>query len=70
MRLMLTRLRFVFLLIPVLFGLGGCVYAGPGYYGGGYGGYYAGPAYYPQYYGPPAYGTVWIGGGGWGRRWR
>ena len=58
----MTRAKYTLLLFSALFGLSGCVYAGPGYYDGGY---YAGPAYYPNYYAPPAYGSIWIGGGGW-----
>lgn len=71
MRPYVVRLKYGLVLAAVLLGLSGCVYAGPGY---GYNGYYAGPAYYPYYYGPPAYGSLYVGGGwgwgGWHHHWR
>lgn len=39
--------------------LAGCYYAPAPYYGPGY-------AAAPAYYGPPVYGSVVVGGGGWG----
>ena len=63
MRIPMPELKHAIVVAAIALGLGGCVYAGPGY------GYYSQPAYYgPAYYGPPVVGSVWIGGGG--RHWR
>jgi len=67
MRIPVRGLRHAILVAAVAMGLGGCVYAGPGYGYPGYG-YYEQP--YPYYYGPPVVGGVFIGGGGHFHHWR
>ena len=62
MRIPIPRLKHAILVAAVALGLGGCVYAGPGYGYSSYG-YYERPYYPSYYYGPPVVGTVVIGGG-------